>query len=116
MQKDDSLLMSRRRLLFAALLGGGAATLPACAPPSGADDEGLWTGFDERITERTLAEAEKLFDVKFTEEERRLILGGPVEEKEDGTFATQTEMGPQLDTTYAHNFAVPQPLCDWYDP
>ena len=89
MQRDDSLLMSRRRLLFAALLGGSAATLPACAPPSGADDEGLWAGFDERITERTLAEAEKLFDVKFTEEERRLILGGPVEEKEDGTFATQ---------------------------
>ncbi len=89
MSHNDALLMNRRRILYAALLGGGGAALAACAPREDAADADLWAGFDDRITERTLAEAEKLFALEFTEEERRLILGGPVEEAEDGFFAEQ---------------------------
>jgi Asp-tRNA(Asn)/Glu-tRNA(Gln) amidotransferase A subunit family amidase len=75
------------------MLGGGSAALSACggAQDIAGDTGDLWTGFDDRITERTLAEAEKLFAVQFTEAERRQILGGPVEEAEDGFFKTQIE-------------------------
>jgi Asp-tRNA(Asn)/Glu-tRNA(Gln) amidotransferase A subunit family amidase len=92
MNDKDTLLMNRRRILYAALLGGGGAALSACAPREDAAESEIWAGFDERITERTLAEAEKLFGLEFTEEERRLILGGPVEtaeEGEEGYFAEQ---------------------------
>lgn len=89
---DEQHLMNRRRLLAAALLGGGGAALTACSPSgtsgkTSADD--IWSGFDARITERTLAEAEKLFGLSFTDAERRQILGGPVEEGDDGFFAEQ---------------------------
>lgn len=84
------MLLNRRRVLYAALMGGGGAALSACAPADEAASEtDIWAGFDDRITERSLAEAEKLFGLNFTTEERRLILGGPVEEDEDGVFATQ---------------------------
>lgn len=89
MSKDDSITMDRRRLLVAALMGSGGA-LAACTgidEPPQSDDS--WAGFDERITERTLAEAEKLFGLAFSEEERQQILGGSVEEKEDGFFTRQ---------------------------
>jgi len=92
MSKKESLLLNRRRVLYAALMGGGGAALSACAPAEDpASETDIWGGFDDRITERTLAEAEKLFALQFTEEERRLILGGPVEEGEDGVFATQVK-------------------------
>jgi hypothetical protein len=84
MNDKDTLLLNRRRILYAALLGGGGAALSACAPREDAAESELWAGFDERITERTLAEAEKLFGLEFTQEERRLILGGPVETAEEG--------------------------------
>ena len=90
MVRKETLLLNRRRVLYAALMGGGGAALSACAPagdPTAETD--IWAGFDDRITERSLAEAEKLFGLNFTTEERRLILGGPVEEDEDGVFATQ---------------------------
>jgi Asp-tRNA(Asn)/Glu-tRNA(Gln) amidotransferase A subunit family amidase len=89
MTDKDTLLLDRRRILYAALLGGGGAALSACGPREDAAEADIWAGFDDRITERTLAEAEKLFGLEFTEEERRLILGGPVEEAEDGFFAEQ---------------------------
>ena len=92
MNQDDPLLLQRRRFLMAAMLGGGAATLAACGgeetAEAGAD---FWAGFDDRITERTLAEAEKLFGIQFSEAERRQILGGAVEEADDGFFKTQIE-------------------------
>jgi len=94
MKNKDSLLVNRRRILMAALAGGSAATFSACGSGSmdGAIGESdLWAGFDERITERTLAEAEKLFGLQFSEAERQQILGGPVEESEDGFFKTQIE-------------------------
>ena len=89
MNEKDTLLLNRRRVLFAALMGGGGAALSACTPREDSAEADIWAGFDDRITERSLAEAEKLFDLQFTEEERRQILGGPVEEAEDGLFATQ---------------------------
>ena len=92
MTNSDPILLNRRKILAAALAGGGVAALSACT--SGGDAEGvsatdLWAGYDERITERTLAEAEKLFGLQFSEAERRQILGGVVEEDEDGFFAQQ---------------------------
>ncbi len=96
MNDRDTLLLDRRRILYAALMSGGGAALAACEPRDGSADTAppdgdLWAGFDSRITERTLAEAEKLFGLQFTEAERRQILGGPVEEAEDGFFAEQLE-------------------------
>ena len=89
MNHNDTLLLNRRRVLYAALVGGGGAAISACTPTEDSSSGDIWAGFDERITERTLAEAEKLFGLQFSETERRLILGGPVEEAEDGFFANQ---------------------------
>ncbi len=91
MNKKESLLLNRRRVLVAALMGGGGAALSACVPAEDSSEDDIWAGFDERITERSLAEAEKLFGLQFSEAERRLILGGPVEEGEEGFFAKQIE-------------------------
>ncbi len=94
MNKKESLLLNRRRVLVAALMGGGGAALSACTPAEDSAEDDIWAGFDERITERSLAEAEKLFGLQFSEAERRLILGGPVEEgeeDEEGFFAKQIE-------------------------
>ena len=85
MAKKSPLSVNRRKVLLAAMLSGGSAAITACSRP--ADDS--WSGFDSRITERTLAEAEKLFGVSFSETERRQILGGTVEQAEDGFFAKQ---------------------------
>ncbi len=96
MNENKTLLLDCRRMLYAALLSGSGAALAACGPrddsaESASSDDDLWAGFDSRITERTLAEAEKLFGLQFAEAERRQILGGPVEEAEDGFFAEQLE-------------------------
>lgn len=92
MDDNQELLLNRRRILIAALASGGGAALAACNAGTG-DAEiangDLWSGFDARITERTLAEAEKLFGISFTEAERRQMLGGAIEEAEDGNFMTQ---------------------------
>ena len=93
MNKSDSIVVNRRRVLAAALAGGGTVALSACS--SGDESRGattdLWAGYDDRITERTLAEAEKLFGLQFSETERRQILGGQVEESDEGFFAQQIE-------------------------
>jgi len=92
MNNDEQTLLNRRKVLAAALLGGGSMTLAACGSPDDANDpatDGIWAGFDEKITERTLAEAEKLFGLAFSEAERRQILGGAIEEGDDGFFAQQ---------------------------
>lgn len=92
MNNNDPVLLNRRRILYAALVGGGSAALAACAPgdeTGGSATGDIWAGFDGRITERTLAEAEKIFGLAFSESERQQILGGPVEEAEDGFFAEQ---------------------------
>lgn len=89
MSDDDRTLINRRRLLHAAVLGASATALGSCAREDGAGDP--WAGFDARITERTLAEAEKLFGIEFTQAERRQILGGPIETDEEGYFAEQVE-------------------------
>jgi len=96
MNNEDTLLLNRRRILYAALMGGSGAALAACTPGGDSPDADLpggdiWAGFDERITERTLAEAEKLFGLQFSEAERQQILGGPIEEAADGFFAEQVK-------------------------
>ena len=61
MNDEVSLLLNRRRILIAALAGGGSAALTSCGSGSQVetvDGGDLWAGFDEKITERTLAEAE----------------------------------------------------------
>lgn len=88
--------VSRRKILFAALMGGGGSALAACSPAdrsAGVDFSGdkLWAGFDDRITERTLAEAEKLFGLQFSSAERQQILQARSEESPDGFFASQLE-------------------------
>ena len=91
MSDHKSATVDRRKVLLAALLGGSSAALGACARPGEEVVVDHWAGFDDRITERTLAEAEKLFGLAFSESERRQILGGPVETDEDGFFAAQIE-------------------------
>ncbi len=99
MPDNDHIEPERRRLLIATLMGGAGVALAACSAEqetgAGSADkvaaEDLWAGFDARITERTLAEAEKLFGLSFTETERRQILGGVTEEAADGFFAEQIE-------------------------
>jgi len=85
----NSVLLDRRRLLHAALMTGGGAALAACSPGTGSGKDDQWAGFDERITERTLAEAEKLFGLAFSEAERRLILGDPEAGENADFFAQQ---------------------------
>ena len=91
MSDNDPVIFNRRKVLLATLLGGGSAALPACTMERNDSSDDIWAGFDDRITERTLAETEKVFGLEFTEAERRQILGGPVEEDEDGFFAEQIE-------------------------
>ena len=94
MSNNDPIVLNRRKILAAALASGGTVALAACTPSGdgkGVDEADVWTGYDERITERTLAEAEKLFGLQFSETERRQMLGGPVEEGDEGFFAQQVE-------------------------
>jgi len=92
MRHDDIRKLSRRRLLWGTLLGAGSGvmsrrTIGETTAPAPTSD--IWAGFDGRITERTLAEAEKLLGVQFTEAERRLMLGGNLEAAEEGFFRKQ---------------------------
>jgi len=78
--------MDRRQLLAGLLAVTGGAAVAGCGPRPEPGDP-IWAGFDERITERTLAEAEKLLGLQFTEEERRLMLGGAAVEGKQGPFS-----------------------------
>ena len=89
MNQDDPVIVDRRNILLAAMMGGGLASLAGCAPGENQSEDDIWAGFDARITERTLAEAEKLFGLEFSASERQQILGGAVEEDEEGFFAKQ---------------------------
>ncbi|MDP6994346.1 MAG: amidase family protein, partial [Woeseiaceae bacterium] len=91
MSDSDPSILNRRKVLLAALMGGGTAALSACKAEVGIDSDDFWAGFDQRITERTLAETEKVFGLEFSEAERRQILGGPVEDDANGFFADQIE-------------------------
>jgi len=94
MSNNDPIVLNRRKILAAALASGGTVALAACTlsgDGKGVDEADVWAGYDERITERTLAEAEKLFGLQFSETERRQMLGGPVEEGDEGFFAQQVE-------------------------
>ena len=92
MDPEDKALTSRRDLIAGLLASAGAATgtlaLGGCRAGDQATDP-LWAGFDERITERTLAEAEKLLGLEFTAAERRLMLGGNAVETKNGPFTQQ---------------------------
>ena len=90
MSERDSLLLDRRRLLNAALLGAGSAVVAGCSREgTGLSDEELWAGFDDAITVRSLAEAEKLFGVSFTDQERDQALRGSFADSDDGHFDRQ---------------------------
>ena len=89
MNDRRQLLLNRRRLLTAALAAAGGAAAGCTPRPTGENIDPIWAGFDDRITERTLAEAEKLFGLSFSEEDRRLMLGGGQIEAEDGQFTDQ---------------------------
>jgi len=104
-KEPEAISLERRKMLFTALVGSSGVALGACgseigknadndvdaasAGESAVKDDDLWANYDSRITERTLAEAEKLFGLEFSEAERQLILGGDVETADDGFFAEQ---------------------------
>ncbi len=113
MNEDDKVTVDRRRILLAAIMGGGAAAMAACSRTEQAPADDTWAGFDQRITERTLAEAEKLFGLEFTESERRQILGGAVEEAEDGFFAQQIA---NLQTRRSHDIPNSLAPATRFDP
>jgi Asp-tRNA(Asn)/Glu-tRNA(Gln) amidotransferase A subunit family amidase len=91
MSIEDPVILNRRKILLAALLSGTGAAVGACAPDENAATDDIWAGYDQRITERTLAEVEKVFGLAFSPAERQQILGGTVEEDADGFFAQQIE-------------------------
>ena len=71
--------MASRRDIIKSLAIGGAATagLAGCARDAGADAEHASSDVeDARITEATVAEAEKLQGVRFTDRERAMMLEG----------------------------------------
>lgn len=113
MNQDDKVTVDRRRILLAAIMGGGAAAMAACSRTEQAPADDIWAGFDQRITERTLAEAEKLFGLEFSEDERRQILGGPVEEADDGFFAQQIA---NLQTRRSHDIPNSLAPATRFDP
>lgn len=113
MNQDDKVTVDRRRILLAAIMGSGAAAMAACSRTEQAPVDDIWAGFDQRITERTLAEAEKLFGLEFSEDERRQILGGPVEEAEDGFFAQQIA---NLQTRRSHDIPNSLAPATRFDP
>jgi Asp-tRNA(Asn)/Glu-tRNA(Gln) amidotransferase A subunit family amidase len=94
MSEHHTTLIQRRQLLAGLVATAGSAAVAGCTPRAEPGDP-VWAGFDERITERTLAEAEKLMGLQFTEAERRLMLGGQAVEAEDGYFTQRVARNRQ---------------------
>ena len=94
MKQKHTSLIQRRQLLAGLVATAGSAAMAGCTPRTESGDP-IWAGFDERITERTLAEAEKLLGLQFTEDERRLMLGGKAVEAEDGYFTQRAARNRQ---------------------
>ncbi|MDG2376911.1 MAG: amidase, partial [Woeseiaceae bacterium] len=113
MSDSDPTILNRRKVLLAALMGGSTTAFAACTAEVNLDSDDIWTGFDHRITERTLAETEKVFGLEFSEAERRQILGGPVEEDADGFFADQIRT---LQSRRSHNIPNSLAPATKFDP
>jgi hypothetical protein len=94
MIQKQTTLIQRRQLLAGLVATAGSAAVAGCTPRAEPGDP-IWAGFDERITERTLAEAEKLLGLQFSEAERRLMLGGQAVEAEDGYFTQRVARNRQ---------------------
>jgi Asp-tRNA(Asn)/Glu-tRNA(Gln) amidotransferase A subunit family amidase len=90
MTESEKPSISRRRVLLASLAASGGAAVAGCAP-RGPEEDRLWAGFDEHITERTLAEAEKLFGLSFTPAERQLMLQGGLTDGDQNQFEEQVD-------------------------
>jgi Asp-tRNA(Asn)/Glu-tRNA(Gln) amidotransferase A subunit family amidase len=104
-------LLQRRQLLTGLLATAGTAAVTGCTPREESGDP-IWAGFDERITERTLAEAEKLLGLQFTEAERRLMLGGQAVEGESGYFAQRVNELNQWRSIEKSNGLTPATVFD----
>jgi Asp-tRNA(Asn)/Glu-tRNA(Gln) amidotransferase A subunit family amidase len=111
MSQDHTPFIQRRRLLAGLVATAGSAAVAGCTPRSEPGDP-LWAGFDERITERTLAEAEKLLGLQFTEAERRLMLDSRTVEAEDGYFAQRNVQTRQLRSIEKPNGLAPATVFD----
>lgn len=111
MSQDQTTLLQRRQLLAGVLAAAGSATVAGCSPRSEPGNP-VWAGFDERITERTLAEAEKLLGLQFTEAERRLMLGGNDVEGEEGFFRQRSAQAGQWRSIDKANGLTPSTVFD----
>jgi len=111
MSQDHTPFIQRRRLLAGLMATAGSAAVAGCTPRAESGDP-IWAGFDERITERTLAEAEKLLGLQFTEAERRQMLGGQAVEAEDGYFAQRIVRTQQRRTIEKPNGLAPATVFD----
>jgi Asp-tRNA(Asn)/Glu-tRNA(Gln) amidotransferase A subunit family amidase len=103
--------LKRRKLLTGLLATAGSAAVAGCTPRADLGDP-IWAGFDERITERTLAETEKLLGLQFTEAERRLMLGGQAVEGEEGFFRQRNAQTRQWRSIEKPNGLAPSMVFD----
>jgi Asp-tRNA(Asn)/Glu-tRNA(Gln) amidotransferase A subunit family amidase len=111
MSQDDRTLLQRRQLLAGMMAAAGGATVAGCSPRAEPGNP-IWAGFDERITERTLAEAEKLLGLQFTEAERRLMLGGQAVEGEEGFFSQRSAQTRRWRSIDKENGLAPSTVFD----
>lgn len=111
MSQNHTPFIQRRQLLAGLVATAGTAAVAGCTPRAEPGDP-IWAGFDERITERTLAEAEKLLGLQFTEAERRLMLGGQAVEAEDGYFTQRNARTRELRSIEKPNGLAPATVFD----
>lgn len=111
MNRNRTTLIQRRQLLAGLLATAGGAAVAGCTQREEPGDP-IWAGFDERVTERTLAEAEKLLGLQFTEAERRLMLGGQAVEGEEGYFRQRNAQVMQWRSIEKPNGLAPATVFD----